>query len=195
MGAHNSTQSVKIVSNDRIFIRHNGLPAGIGAIVYERFYLRLGVTPAVGHNALEVTHPTMVDQYTEQPELRFGIQDLFFHWNVDDDSANLPDTSPQGEVNAFKPQINTWYCMELTIDTGTGHLAVSIDGTPQPTLLDDGTPTPNIDQAWLASTTARSRYSAVADFNLGWQDFNGQTGPMTIWFDDAALSSSPIGCY
>ena len=33
---------------------------------------------------------------------------------------------------------------------------------------------------------------SLADFKLGWESYSG--GPMDLWFDDVALSDSPIGC-
>jgi hypothetical protein len=52
--------------------------------------------------------------------------------------------------------------------------------------------TPNIDQAWVASAPSLARYTAFADFNIGWQSYGA--GGMTVWFDDISLASTPIGC-
>lgn len=147
---------------------------------------------ASGHGALIVTHPTMVDQYSQSNELRFGSQDSVFHWNTDSDSANIPDVSPSGDAASFMPAANTWYCVELTINTG-GNLSVSVDGMDQPGLKDDGVPTANIDQSWIMSgSSSLSRYSALADFNFGWDSYGA--GALTLWYDDVAISASPIGC-
>ncbi len=61
-----------------------------------------------------------------------------------------------------------------------------------PGLAEDGTPTPDIDQTWVGSTASLARYTAFADFNFGWQSYGG--GALTLWYDDVALSSTPIGC-
>jgi len=53
-------------------------------------------------------------------------------------------------------------------------------------------PPPTSTRSWVGSATSLSRYSAFADFNFGWQSYGA--GAMTIWFDDVALSSAPIGC-
>ena len=40
----------------------------------------------------------MTDQYSQSNELRFGSQDMVFHWNTDSDAANIPDVSPSGDA-------------------------------------------------------------------------------------------------
>jgi hypothetical protein len=191
MGAHGSARSLKVVSSDRLYLRNSTVIGGLGDVVHARFYVRFAAELAQGHGALIVTHPTMVDQYSQQNELRFGSQDSVFHWNTDSDAANVPDVGPQGDAQSFKPAANTWYCVELTINTH-GTLNTSIDGTDVPGLTADGTGTPNIDQSWVGSSASLSRYAKLADFNFGWQSYGG--GALTVWYDDVALSSSPIGC-
>ncbi|HEY3252417.1 MAG TPA: hypothetical protein VGJ91_00660, partial [Polyangiaceae bacterium] len=150
IGAHGSSHSLKVVSPDRLFLRNAKVIGTLGAVVHVRFYLRLGSTLADGHGAMIVTHPTMVDQYSQSNELRFGSQGQVFHWNTDDDGANIPDVSPNGNAASLKPAANTWYCIELTINTN-GHLNTAIDGMDMPGLTEDGSATPNIDQAWVGS--------------------------------------------
>jgi len=191
IGAHGSMHSLKVVSPDRRYFRNTSVIGTLGPVVHVRFFLRLDSTLAEGHGSLIVTHPTMVDQYSQSNELRFGSQSQVFHWNTDSDAANIPDVSPNGNAASVKPAANTWYCVELTINTN-GHLNASIDGVDVPGLTADGTPTPNIDQAWVGSAPSLARYTAMADFNFGWQSYGG--GALTLWYDDVALSSSPIGC-
>jgi hypothetical protein len=192
IGAHGSARSLKVVSPDRLYLRNSSVIGTLGPVVHVRFYARFGAALPQGHGAIVVTHPMAVDQYAQQPELRFGSQDAVFHWNTDTDQANIPDVSPNGDAASFKPAVNTWYCVELTINSGNGHLNVSVDGADVPGLAEDGVATANIDQAWVGSAQSLSRYSAFADFNVGWQSYGG--GAMTIWFDDVALSAAPIGC-
>jgi hypothetical protein len=191
MGAHGSAHSLKVVSPDRLFLRNTSVIGTLGPIAHVRFYVRFGSTLGTGHGALIVTHPTMVDQYTQSNELRFGGQDQVFHWNTDSDAANIPDVSPNGDMASLKPAADTWYCIELTIDT-SGNLSTSIDGTDIAGLKEDGTPTANVDQAWIGSSASLARYKTLADFNFGWQSFGA--GALTLWYDDVALSASPIGC-
>ncbi|HYP97982.1 MAG TPA: hypothetical protein VER96_04860 [Polyangiaceae bacterium] len=191
IGAHGSMHSLKVVSPDRRYLRNTSVIGTLGSVVHVRFYLRLDSALAEGHGGMIVTHPTMVDQYSQQNELRFGSQGQVFHWNTDSDGANIPDVSPTGNAASVKPTTNTWYCVELTINTN-GHLNASIDGVDVPGLTEDGTATPNIDQAWVGSAPSLARYTAMADFSFGWQSYGG--GALTLWYDDVALSSSPIGC-
>jgi len=191
IGAHGSAHSLKVVSPDRLYLRNTSVIGTLGAVVHVRFFLRLGSTLADGHGAMIVTHPTMVDQYSQSNELRFGSQGQVFHWNTDSDAANIPDVSPNGNAASIKPAANTWYCVELIINTN-GHLNTAIDGVDVPGLTADGAGTPNIDQAWVGSAPSLARYTALADFNFGWQSYGG--GALTVWYDDVALSSTPIGC-
>jgi hypothetical protein len=192
IGARGSARSLKVVSADRLYLRNSTVIGTLGPVVHVRFFARFASALGGGHGAMVVTHPVAVDQYTQQPELRFGSQDMVFHWNTDTDQANLPDVSPNGDAASFRPVANTWYCVELTINRGNGHLNVSIDGADVPGLTEDGVATPDIDQAWVGSTLSLSRYAAFADFNIGWQSYGA--GAQTIWFDDIALAGAPIGC-
>ena len=79
------------------------------------------------------------------------------------------------------------------MNSSNGHLSVSIDGTDIPGLDEDGVATANVDASWVASSASIMRYDAFAEINIGWVPFNG--GMETLWFDDVALSSAPIGCY
>ena len=191
MGAHGSSRSLKVVSSDRLYLRNSSIIGTLGPIVHVRFYIRFMMGLPQGHGSMIVTHPVAVDQYTQNNELRFGSQTSVFRWNTDLDSANIPDVSPNGDAASFKPVANTWYCIELTINSSNGHLNTSIDGNDIPGLTEDGVATPNIDQAWVNSTST-SRYTKFADFNFGWQSYGA--GAMTLWFDDVALSPNPIGC-
>jgi hypothetical protein len=192
IGAHGSGHSLKVVSTNRSYLRNSTVIATLGPVVHVRYYARFMTALGQGHGAMIVTHPTPVDQFAQQPELRFGSQDMVFHWNTDTDSANLPDVSPNGDAASFKPVALTWYCIELTINSTNGHLNVAVDGTDIPGLAEDGVATPDVDQAWVGSAPSQSRYAMFADFNVGWQSYG--SGPLTVWFDDVALSGAPIGC-
>lgn len=191
IGAHGSGHSLKIVSSDRLYVRNSSVIGTLGPVAHVRFYARFMTTLPANHGAMVVTHPTPADQYTQNNELRFGSQDSVFHWNTDSDSANIPTVGP-GDSSSVGVTANTWYCFELTINTSNGHLNVSINGNDVAGLTEDGVATPNIDDAWVGSTASLMRYTALADVNFGWASYGA--GPMTIWFDDVALSGAPIGC-
>jgi hypothetical protein len=191
MGANGTSKSVKIAATSRFWLRNSGVIGTLGSVVHVRFYLRFGNALPAGHIGFFATDPQALDQYTDAPQLRLGAQDMVFHWNVSDDAANLPTVGPQGDALSFMPQTNTWYCVELTINKGNGHLNVAVDGADQAGLANDGTPTMYVDSDWINST-APSKYTSIVEFNLGWGPFNG--GTMTLWFDEIALSSNPIGC-
>jgi hypothetical protein len=194
IGAHGSTKSVKVVgSGQRYWLRNSAVIGTLGSVVHVRFYLRFMSTLPSGHSTLFDTHATvftMQQQYDDAPAFRLGTQDNAFHWNTDADS-NLPDVSPQGKAASFMPAALTWYCVELTINKANGNLDFSVDGTPVPGLTNDGVATQNIDASWISSNSA-AKYASIAEFDIGWRDFG--SGPMTLWFDDVALSSTTIGC-
>jgi len=192
IGAHGSSRSVKINNANRLYLRNSSVISGLGGVVHVRFNVRFMIALPQGHGALVATHPVVVNEFDSHPEFRFGSQDTVFHWNTETDQANIPDTSPQGDATSFTPQPNTWYCIELTINRGNGHLNVSVDGVDIHGLTEDGVPTPNVDQAWLSSADSVGRYAAITDVNFGWESFG--SGPMTVWFDDIALSGTLIGC-
>lgn len=190
IGAHGSGHSVKVISNSRLYLRNSTVIGTLGPVAHVRFYARYMTALPANHGATVVTHPVLADQYTQTNELRFGSQDAVFHWNTDVD-ANIPVVGP-GDSSSVGVMANTWYCFELTINTGNGHLNVSINGNDVAGLTEDGVATPNIDQDWVGSTASLMRYTALSDVNFGWGSYGA--GPMTIWFDDVALSSAPIGC-
>jgi hypothetical protein len=195
IGAHGSSHSLKVDSPNRLYIRNSTIIGTLGSVVHVRFYVRFTMALTSGHGAMIVTHPTMVDQYNQSNELRFGSQSSqgegVFHWNTDADSANIPTVSPNGDATSFKPSANTWYCIELTMNTN-GHLNVSVDGKEIPGLIEDGISTPDIDAVWIQDPPSLSRYTKFGDFSFGWQSY-GSNG-MILWYDDVALSTAPIGC-
>jgi polysaccharide lyase-like protein len=191
IGAHGSGHSVKVAVNDRFYLRNSTVIGTLGPVAHVRFYARFMMALPANHAAIVVTHPTPADQYSQNNELRFGSQDAVFHWNTDSDAANIPVVGP-GDSSSVGVTANTWYCFELTINTGNGHLNVSINGNDVAGLTEDGVATPNIDQDWVGSAPSLMRYTALADVNFGWASYGA--GPMTIWFDDVALSGAPIGC-
>ena len=129
----------------------------------------------MGHGAIVVTHPTAVDQYSQQNELRFGSQDAVFHWNTDSDAANIPVVGP-GDASSVGVTANTWYCIELTINTN-GHLNVSMNGNDIAGLTEDG----------VADDQHRpglGRQYRVADALYGLRRFQFRLGQLRRWPDD-----------
>ena len=192
IGANGTSKSVMIKSGDRIYIRNSSVIATLGPVVHARFYVRFMMALPGSHAAFMATHPTPADQYTQTPEFRLGSQDMVLHWNNTQGDVNIPDVSPQGDALSLMPAANTWYCLELTINTSNGHLNVSVNGNDVAGLTEDGVSTANVDDSWLGTGNVTSTYSTLADFSLGWASYGG--GGMNLWFDEIALSPNPIGC-
>jgi hypothetical protein len=110
-------------------------------------------------------------------------------WNRQSDDATLPDQSPAGVAQSVPLPVNTWECVEFEIDSAAGHISTWVNGTSVPGLAEDGMPTPDIDDQWLAKPSWRPR---LTDLRLGWESYASDTD--TLWFDDVALSSARIGC-
>jgi hypothetical protein len=85
--------------------------------------------------------------------------------------------------------VNTWECIEFEINSTSGQISTWVNGTSVPGLTEDGVPTPDIDNQWLAESNWRPR---LTDLRLGWESYASETD--TLWFDDVALSSARIGC-
>ena len=85
------------------------------------------------------------------------------------------------------PPVGAWMCLEFMIDQAQGLINTWVDGTLVPGLVADATPTADVDMAW-----GQTYRPMLTSFNIGWQNYGA--GPMNLWFDDVALSSSRIGC-
>ncbi|MEV7891010.1 hypothetical protein [Streptomyces sp. NPDC088357] len=80
-----------------------------------------------------------------------------------------------------------WLCLQFQIDTAAQSMRTSVTGQEVAGLHVDGVATRNIDRQWLA----RRAPPRPTGLHLGWESYGA--GDDTLWFDDVALSSSPIG--
>ena len=192
IGAHGSSKSLKVVGSNRVWARNTTAIGTLGPKVYARFWVRFEKALATSHSAFIAMNPMTVDQYNQNFELRMGGQDAVFHWNNAINDHNVPPVSPNGDSKSFKPAAGTWYCVELSIDKPNGFLGASVDQKVIEGLTQDGVATPDIDSEWLADPAIKAKYATLADFAVGWASYGA--GGNTVWFDDVALSNSPIGC-
>lgn len=186
--AHSGTKSVKVTGkggySNHIFFGNQDLVAGIGKVVFGRFFLRLSNPFADGHT----TFMAMKDTGDGGKDLRMGGQAQILMWNREQGDPTLPSLSPVGISKSIKPPTNQWLCVEFMIDGNQSASQTWVDGTEIEGLHVDGTPTPDIDQQWLNSAWKPS----LTDWKLGWESYAG--GDMTLWFDDVALGPQRIGC-
>lgn len=157
----------------------------LGNAFYGRFYIRPDSAQGNGHT----TFLTMRDS-VENKDLRMGGQNQILMWNRESDDATLPSLSPVGVSMSIALPPNEWRCVEFQVDGSAGTIRTWVNGTEVAGLIVDGTPTPDVDQAWLNQKPGWK--PTLTDFKLGWEDYAGQN--MTLWFDDVALASTRIGC-
>lgn len=166
---------------DHVFLASDAPP---GAVLHVRMWVRLAAALGDGH----VTFAAMADR-TSGRDLRLGGQARILMWNREVDDATLPALSPTGIAASMQPAAQRWYCVEAAIDGAAGTLTTRVDGAVVPGLVIDGVSTSDIDEPWRRGAAWTP---ALTDLRIGWESYAGQT--MTLWFDDVAVSTSPIGC-
>ncbi len=189
--AHTGSKSLAIVGADG-FCNHvfgddaTDMPAA-SPTWFVRFWIRHTTALPTGH----VTFLAMNDAVTGT-DLRFGGQDGALMWNRQSDDATLPDQSPTGVAQSMPLPVNQWTCVEFSVSGATGQIQTWVNGTAVPGLTEDGVPTQNIDDQWLAGGGANWR-PKLTDLKLGWESYGGG-GPDNLSFDDVALGTNRIGC-
>ena len=171
---------------DHVFFTDTKVISTIHPIVYGRVFMRLSAPLGGGH----VSFMAMKDTNDSGMDLRTGGQNMILMWNRQSDDATLPAMSPAGVALSIQPATQKWLCLEFMVDETQGAMATWVDGVEVPGLHLDGTPTPDLDQQWLTGKPGWK--PSLADWKLGWESYAGQA--MTLWFDDAALSSQRVGC-
>jgi hypothetical protein len=148
-------------------------------------YLRFATALPSAHTGFAL----LTDTAQAGKMLRIGGQNGAMQWNREDGDDTLPDQSPAGIAASYAPTAGTWFCFEFSIDQATGHLGAWVDGNAVSGMVNDGTPTQDLDARWLNKAGYKPN---VQDISIGWQDYGGAA--MTLWFDDFALSGSRINC-
>jgi hypothetical protein len=157
-----------------------------GNIVYFRFWVR-HTTPLP---AQHVTFLAMEDGNSAGgTDLRMGGQNEALQWNRESDDATLPAQSPAGVALSAPLPVDEWQCVEFSIDTGFGDVQTWLNREPVEGLVADGTPTPDVDQQWLAGGTEQP---LPLDLRLGWESYG--EGADTLWFDDVAYGARRLSC-
>ncbi|MFG3246151.1 cellulose-binding domain-containing protein [Streptomyces sp. NPDC048187] len=166
------------------FVAHAADLSAVGPVMYLRMWVRHSTALPTSH----VTFVSMPDSAQGGRTLRVGGQNGALQWNRESDDATLPAQSPAGVALSRPLPTNGWQCLRFAIDTSAGHLDTWLGDEQVPGLHADGVPTQDVDQQWLARGSA-PRPTAL---RLGWESY--ATGDDTVWFDDVAVGSSPIGC-
>ncbi len=187
--AHSGGKSMRIDGKggycNHIFAANSAAVATLGNAFYGRFYIRPATAQGDGHTTFMTMHDSV-----ENKDLRMGGQNKILMWNRESDDATLPVLSPTGVGMSVALVANQWSCIEFHVDGAAGTIETWVNGTAVAGLIEDGTPTPDVDQAWINQKP--NWKPTLTDFKLGWEDYAGQN--MTLWIDDVALASARIGC-
>jgi hypothetical protein len=186
--AHSGARSARVDGGggycNHVFMASRAI-AGLGSVVHGRFFVRVDAALDSAH----VTFMAMHDAADGDRDLRMGGQSGILMWNRESDDATLPALSPAGIALSLPLQVHRWTCVEFRIDQGAGTMETWVDGASVRALVEDGTPTPDVDDQWLRKASWRP---SLTDFRLGWESYGGTA--LKLWFDDVALSTRRIGC-
>ncbi|MFJ4336394.1 cellulose-binding domain-containing protein [Streptomyces sp. NPDC088935] len=166
------------------FVAHAADLSSVGPVLFVRMWVRHTTALPTSH----VTFVSMPDSAQGGRTLRVGGQNGALQWNRESDDATLPAQSPAGVALSRPLPTDGWQCLRFAVDTSAGHLDTWLGDEQVPGLHADGVPTQDVDQQWLSRGTA-PRPTAL---RLGWESY--ATGDDTLWFDDVAVGSAPIGC-
>ncbi|MFP6686486.1 MAG: hypothetical protein VB934_17330 [Polyangiaceae bacterium] len=187
--AHSGSLSVRVDGAsgycNHIFFANQDTIGSLGQRVYGRMHVYFDAPFGGGHT----TFLAMKDDSDGGKDLRMGGQNEVYMWNRESDDATLPVMSPAGSATSVKPSVNAWQCIEFMIDGPTGELKTWVDGVLVDGLVVDGESTPDIDSGWHSKPDWMPH---VSDIKIGWEAYGGNG--ITMWVDDIALDSNPIGC-
>ncbi|MFY4721152.1 cellulose-binding domain-containing protein [Streptomyces sp. LaBMicrA B280] len=185
--AHSGGKSIRVDGKagycNHAFVATTADLSSVGP-VYIRMWVRHTTALPAGH----VAFVSMPDSSQGGKALRIGGQNGALQWNREIDDATLPAQSPAGVAQSEPLPTGSWQCLRFMVDTSNGHLDTWLGDQQVPGLHQDGVPTADIDQQWLSRTAA----PRPTGLRLGWESYGG--GDDTLWFDDVAVGSAPIGC-
>ncbi|WP_030608014.1 cellulose-binding domain-containing protein [Streptomyces achromogenes] len=186
--AHSGTKSLRVDGRagycNHAFVAATTDLSTAGPVLYVRMWVRHTTALPSSH----VTFVSMPDSSQGGRALRVGGQNGALQWNRESDDATLPAQSPAGVALSKPLPTGSWQCLRFAIDTSAPKLDTWLGDQQVPGLHADGVPTQDVDQQWLSRTTP-PRPTAL---RLGWESYG--TGDDTLWFDDVAVGSAPIGC-
>ena len=186
--AHSGSRSLRVDGRagycNHAFVAATADLSSVGPVMHVRMWVRHTTALPSAH----VTFVSLPDSSQNGRSLRVGGQNGALQWNRESDDATLPAQSPAGVALSRPLPTGSWQCLRFAIDTTAPGLDTWLGDERIPGLHADGVPTQDVDRQWLARTTP-PRPTAL---RLGWESYG--TGDDTLWFDDVAVGSAPIGC-
>jgi hypothetical protein len=170
--AHSGTQSIHVKKgNDgQAFLQIEGAPVfpWAGGAIYVRAYFQVAGWPSNHVSWMEVGATT-----NEADEFRFGAHEGVLqinHWPGDQDQIAAGQALTANE----------WHCYEYLYDPTAKKIRVWVEGAEIAGLAADG---------GVARGTITGAWPPIAALRFG-----AEIASDEIWFDDIAVSTSPIGC-
>ncbi|MFF7445999.1 MULTISPECIES: cellulose binding domain-containing protein [unclassified Streptomyces] len=186
--AYSGTRSLRVDGGagycNHVFAASTRDLSSVGPVVYVRMRVRHTTALPASH----ATFVSMPDASQGGKALRVGGQNGALQWNRETDDATLPEQSPAGVALSTPLPTGRWLCLRYQIDTTAQSMRTWVDDREVAGLLVDGVATQDVDGQWLARRTP----PRPTGLRLGWESYGA--GADTLWFDDVALGSSPIGC-
>ncbi|WSR65690.1 cellulose-binding domain-containing protein [Streptomyces sp. NBC_01198] len=186
--AHSGSRSLRVDGHagycNHAFVADTTDLSTLGPVMYVRMWVRHTTALPAAH----VAFVSMPDSSQGGRALRIGGQNGALQWNRESDDATLPEQSPAGVAQSAPLPTGSWQCLRFAVDTTAPSLRTWLGDQEVPGLRVDGVPTRDVDGQWLSRSTP-PRPTAL---RLGWESYG--TGDDTLWFDDVAVGSAPIGC-
>jgi hypothetical protein len=196
---HSGSKSVKVTGGDScgpLLVNTAAFANLSGGDVYGRFFVRLpSVTPFDHTVMMALGLKAGVDisgQFSQDDNLALAPEEIgsmnALVWQTNDSNI-LPAKAPAAASTTTFPQANTWTCVEFHVSANTKAIETWINGSVVPGMtFIPGTTTANqeVNGQWTPAAIAPTA------FGLGWIVFSGPS--ISLWFDDAALGTTRIGC-
>lgn len=197
---HSGSKSVKVTGGDScgpLLVNTAAFAKLTDGEVYGRFYLRMPTTQSFHHTVLASlglkANADAGGSFDQAGHLQFAAEDIGgankLVWQSDDSNI-LPAKAPNAAETTTFPKSDTWTCVEFHISASKQAIETWIDGAAVPGMtFIPGTTTPNqeVNGQWKPASLV-----APTSFGLTLVEF-GDT-PLSIYFDDAALGATRIGC-
>jgi hypothetical protein len=196
---HSGGKSVKVVGGDScgpMLVNTAAFAKLSGGEVYGRFYVRMpSVTPfdhaVMAALGLQGGIGTAM-QFDQASNLALAPEQIgttnALVWQTDDSNI-LPAKSPAAAATTTFPKADTWTCIEFHVSANTKAIETWVDSKAVPgmTFIPGTTMAdPETNGQWKPAAIAPTA------FGLGWIVYSGPS--ISLWFDDAALGTTRVGC-
>jgi len=189
--SHSGSKSVKVTGGDScgpMLVNTAAFAKLSGGEVYGRFYVRM---PSF---STTVSHAVMAalglqggigssTSYNQASNLSLSVEPVgtdFLYWQTDDGHIS-PSRDTAGAAQTTLPKSDTWTCIEFHVSSSTNALETWVDGMAVPGLT------------FVADMQAKGWPNITPTaLGLGWIDFSSSA--YSLYFDDAALGTTRIGC-